>query len=103
MIRHTKAAFRAVSSLLLVITLTACAEPSTTASSEADSARPVAQPNEDTSERQLVLGQDNPWGPNLGSKLVEIQAQDHTGRARTLADLSGRKGLLLMLVRSADW
>ncbi len=42
------------------------------------------------------------WGPAIGSK-VELRAQDDSGRERTLADLSGRQGLLLFLNRSADW
>jgi hypothetical protein len=43
------------------------------------------------------------WGPALGAELPLLQAQDHTGTVRTLADLTGDQGLLLFLVRSADW
>jgi hypothetical protein len=42
------------------------------------------------------------WGPAIGTR-VDIGALDDTGRERTLADLSGEKGLLLFLNRSADW
>lgn len=42
------------------------------------------------------------WGPAIGARVV-IGALDDAGRERTLADLSGNKGLLLFLNRSADW
>lgn len=43
------------------------------------------------------------WGPALGSELPLLDAVDHTGERRRLADLAGQRGLLLFLVRSADW
>ncbi len=43
------------------------------------------------------------WGPAAGTALPMLSASDHSGTTRTLADLTGRKGLLLLLVRSADW
>lgn len=43
------------------------------------------------------------WGPAVGSRLPLLDAPDHTGQRRTLGDLVGRAGLLLFLVRSADW
>ena len=43
------------------------------------------------------------WGPEVGSALPFLEAQDQTGAVRTLEDLSGDKGLLLFLNRSADW
>lgn len=43
------------------------------------------------------------WGPALGGQLPLLDAADHTGRQRSLADLAGDRGLLLFLVRSADW
>lgn len=49
-----------------------------------------------------VLAVERAWGPAIGT-LVEIRAQDDSGRERTLADLTGKKGLLLFLNRSADW
>ena len=42
------------------------------------------------------------WGPAIGA-MVELAAADETGTPRTLADLSGDKGLILFLNRSADW
>lgn len=43
------------------------------------------------------------WGPATGTALPLLDAQDHTGTQVALADLVGRKGLVLVLVRSADW
>lgn len=42
------------------------------------------------------------WGPPIGSS-VAIAAADQNGQPRTLNDLSGEKGLVLFLNRSADW
>ncbi len=42
------------------------------------------------------------WGPAIGST-IELAAPDQTGAQRTVADLSGDKGLILFLNRSADW
>ncbi|MGI9324393.1 MAG: hypothetical protein ACR2PZ_04185 [Pseudomonadales bacterium] len=43
------------------------------------------------------------WGPDLGAQLPMLDAQDHSGTRVQLGDLIGREGLLLVLVRSADW
>lgn len=43
------------------------------------------------------------WGPAVGTRLPLLEAADQTGTTRALGDLVGRKGLLLVLVRSADW
>lgn len=45
------------------------------------------------------------WAPDFpeGAKLPPIAAQDQSGTVRTLADLSGDKGLMLVLSRSFDW
>lgn len=43
------------------------------------------------------------WGPALGTQLPVLEAHDQAGNLRTLADLSGERGLLLVLSRSADW
>jgi hypothetical protein len=43
------------------------------------------------------------WGPPLNTDLPPLAAQDQDGELRQLADLRGRRGLLLFLVRSADW
>ena len=43
------------------------------------------------------------WGPDVGSVLPMLAANDHTGASRTLENLAGERGLLLFLNRSADW
>lgn len=43
------------------------------------------------------------WGPPVGTALPAIAALDQHNAERTLANLSGEKGLLLFAVRSADW
>ncbi len=43
------------------------------------------------------------WGPALGSTLPALEAPDQAGNPRSLDDLAGEQGLLLFLVRSADW
>src|SRR3954469_9316773 len=42
-------------------------------------------------------------GPTVGRKLPEFKARDQFGRDQTLDSLMGRKGLVLLFVRSADW
>lgn len=43
------------------------------------------------------------WGPAVGTVLPVLAAPDQTGAVRSLDTLSGEQGLLLFLVRSADW
>ncbi|MBC52922.1 MAG: hypothetical protein CMQ34_03710 [Gammaproteobacteria bacterium] len=52
-----------------------------------------------------VLAQSWEWAPDFpeGTQLPPIAAQDQSGTVRTLADLSGEKGLVLVLSRSFDW
>ena len=42
-------------------------------------------------------------GPDVGAKVPAFSLADQAGRERTLASLTGKKGLLLYFVRSADW
>jgi len=49
-----------------------------------------------------IAAAEHVWGPAIGSR-VEIRAQDDSGRERTLADLTGKQGLLIFINRSADW
>jgi hypothetical protein len=48
-------------------------------------------------------GYSEQWGPATGTVLPMLSAQDQSGATRTVADLTGSSGMLLMLVRSADW
>ena len=43
------------------------------------------------------------WGPAVGTTMLAIEAADQTGTVRDLASLQGERGLLLFMVRSADW
>jgi len=43
------------------------------------------------------------WGPTVGSRLTVLEAYDQSGQLRTLANLTGERGLLLFMNRSADW
>lgn len=43
------------------------------------------------------------WGPAVGDTAPAIEAEDQDGTIRDLASLSGERGVLLVLSRSADW
>ena len=43
------------------------------------------------------------WGLPLGTPAPAISAPDQSGAERSLDSLAGERGLLLFLVRSADW
>ena len=42
-------------------------------------------------------------GPEIGSKVPDFSLPDQSGRSRSLDDLTGPNGLLLIFSRSADW
>jgi len=42
-------------------------------------------------------------GPRVGERVPDFSLTDQQGRTRTLASLSGPKGLMLVFYRSADW
>lgn len=60
-----------------------------------------------TSQNAFALRSDDApdvIGPIVGEKLpVEIMMKDQTGTVKTLADLQGEKGTVLVFYRSADW
>ena len=43
------------------------------------------------------------WGPSVGDAAAPLAAEDQDGKLRDLASLSGAKGLLLVVSRSAVW
>lgn len=43
------------------------------------------------------------WGPAIGSVTPGIEAPDQSGTPRSLDDLAGANGLLVLFNRSADW
>ena len=51
----------------------------------------------------LAADYQDDWGPAVASAMPAIDALDHTGTPRTLGDLTGERGLLLFVSRSADW
>ena len=42
-------------------------------------------------------------GPAIGAKVPDFSLPDQSGRNRSLHDLTGPNGLLLVFSRSADW
>ena len=42
-------------------------------------------------------------GPEIGAKVPDFTLPDQSGRSRSLDDLTGPNGLLLIFSRSADW
>jgi len=42
-------------------------------------------------------------GPDIGAKVPDFRLPDQHGRSRSLHDLTGPNGLLLLFSRSADW
>jgi len=42
-------------------------------------------------------------GPAVGAHAPDFRLSDQNGRERDLRSLSGRKGLMLVFFRSADW
>jgi hypothetical protein len=42
-------------------------------------------------------------GPEIGEKVPDFTLPDQSGRSRSLHDLMGPNGLLLVFSRSADW
>lgn len=42
-------------------------------------------------------------GPKIGERSPDFEAIDHNGNKQTFETLRGRKGLVLLFFRSADW
>ncbi len=42
-------------------------------------------------------------GPEVGTKIPDIQTLDQHGKIRSFEDLSGSEGLLILFYRTADW
>lgn len=54
-------------------------------------------------EHEAGAAYHDAWGPAVGAPMAAISAADQHGDTRTLEDLAGARGLLLFMVRSADW
>ncbi|MFN7924479.1 MAG: hypothetical protein U0Q16_30535 [Bryobacteraceae bacterium] len=52
-----------------------------------------------------LFAQSKEWktGPEVGQKVPDFELTDQFGKQQSLATLTGRKGLMLAFVRSADW
>lgn len=50
-----------------------------------------------------ALDQNLKTGPAVGKRIPRLEARDQTGKLQTLETLRGRKGLVLLFFRSADW
>lgn len=42
-------------------------------------------------------------GPQVGDRVPDFKLRDQTGREQTLQSIVGRRGAMLVFVRSADW
>ena len=42
-------------------------------------------------------------GPQVGERVPDFQLIDQTGRPQTLQSIMGRRGAMVVFVRSADW
>ena len=42
-------------------------------------------------------------GPQVGERAPDLQLVDQTGKPHTLQSIIGRRGAMLVFVRSADW
>jgi hypothetical protein len=42
-------------------------------------------------------------GPQVGDRVPDFKLTDQTGRVQTLQSIMGRRGAMLVFVRSADW
>jgi len=42
-------------------------------------------------------------GPQVGERVPDFQLTDQTGKRQTLQSIMGRRGAMLVFVRSADW
>ena len=42
-------------------------------------------------------------GPQVGQRVPDFRLLDQTGKAQTLQSIMGRRGAMLVFVRSADW
>ena len=67
--------------------------------------QPVAATFKPANETEFVEAQNDGYrtGPEIGAKTPDFTLPDQTGRSRSLHDLTGPNGLLLVFSRSADW
>ena len=50
-----------------------------------------------------AFAQTHDFGPPVGARLPNIEAQDQDGARRSVGALAGENGLVLLVTRAADW
>ena len=50
-----------------------------------------------------AAGYETDWGPAVGTTMPDVETRDSQGTSRDLASLTGERGLLLVISRSAVW
>jgi hypothetical protein len=50
-----------------------------------------------------IHGQSIKTGPTVGERVPEFSARDQANQEQTLKSILGRKGVMLVFFRSADW
>jgi hypothetical protein len=63
----------------------------------------VVQATAQQTTPQPALPDVQKLGPQVGSRVPDFTLLDQKGQSRTLASLTGPKGLMLVFFRSADW
>ena len=58
---------------------------------------------EEATENDAADAYRDAWGPPVGDAVLPLAAEDQHGNLRDLAGLSGARGLLLLINRSAVW
>ena len=53
--------------------------------------------------QDAVLPDVRTLGPQIGERVPDFTLMDQHGRPRSLASLTGPKGMMLVFYRSADW
>ena len=62
-----------------------------------------ATADEKASADEESSGYEANWGPAVGATIPEFDTRDSQGVSRDLASLTGERGLLLVVSRSAVW
>ena len=75
---------------------------SSASASEATADEKAAAADEASADEESS-GYEANWGPAVGATIPELDTRDSQGMSRDLASLTGERGLLLVVSRSAVW